>query len=164
MLAIVFYAALCLVGQSLASEFRPEVKSCIENGVFYLRDLVAGNVVYGENATGAFSFVFTKALENSPKVIVNATVGGAPFPCPDDPECKYDLCDSNTDTGKWLSAPWNSTCPVPAGTYSYTETVYLDPALKELVNGNPINKRVEIEDGGQIVGCQEYSFTISEEN
>ncbi|KAL3216818.1 hypothetical protein MRX96_006355 [Rhipicephalus microplus] len=76
--------------------------------------------------------------------------------------CIYSLCHGTTEVEKRMGAPWNNTCPIPAGSY-YTYLNLTIPAdAKQFLEGPDLQIKVEYVDSEDDLGCIKFNVVLEE--
>uniref|UniRef100_V5H6C9 Putative lipocalin-8 9 n=2 Tax=Ixodes ricinus TaxID=34613 RepID=V5H6C9_IXORI len=161
MLAVLLCILFYFFGQCFGFVQTPNITQCSGNNSVQLKDLNIRDACYGSNASGTFVLKISAALQ-SPQIHVEATVMGSRMPCTFGTvgSCTYDICRGTSPAEKFLSKPWNSSCPITPSDYRYEISFFINTFLQFLIEGHRINLTARVKDEGQDVGCSKFEIEL----
>ncbi|CAN7939450.1 unnamed protein product, partial [Ixodes hexagonus] len=127
-----------------------------------LSNVAITNAELGMTMTLNFTLNITTTLNNSPQLKVTMTKNnGARIFCIDNfGSCTYDLCGGTSSVEKRLGSLWNNTCPITPNSYTESLPAELPSGIGFLLGNGTITVKLDVQNAGQSVGCQQFKLTI----
>ncbi|CAN7994383.1 unnamed protein product [Ixodes pacificus] len=162
MMFLVLMIGATMTGFCVASTQTPTLTSCSTAQQVKLSNVVITNARLGQTMTLNFTVNITTTLNTSPQLKVTMTTNfGLPIPCINDVgSCAYDLCGGTSEVEQGLGSRWNNTCPITPNSYTESLTAALPTDIKFLLGNGNIKIKLNILNGGQSVGCQQFTVSI----
>ncbi|XP_077529151.1 uncharacterized protein LOC144141470 [Haemaphysalis longicornis] len=127
-----------------------------EPSLVTVRDFSIKDAKVGRNMTIHYVGELHSEIQGSP--ISKFTMwnsNGVKMPCVQDMgSCTYKNCGGQTEMEKMIGAPWNNTCPIPAGTYSSEMVFFMHPVVRAVLGNGTFRIKMEVTNGDQKVQCQ----------
>ncbi|XP_040068785.1 uncharacterized protein LOC120841853 [Ixodes scapularis] len=152
-----------IVSAGIASTQTPNITSCLATHVGIIDHVTVTDAAVGKTMVISYGGQLTQALNDSPslKFTMTKNTGGGQVPCINDlGSCQYDLCGGTSDTEKKIGAPWNNTCPIPAGSYDTSVSVNIPYLAMFFIGNGDLHVKMEIINGGTAVECVETNVQV----
>ncbi|CAN7994389.1 unnamed protein product [Ixodes pacificus] len=164
MLFLVVCAGLSFTTPCIASVQTPTLSSCSSAQVFSVSDVSITNAKIGQTMIFRYSGLLTTCLANSPELQFTMTknASGDVIPCFSNVgSCVYKLCGGTTSIERQIGQPWNNACPIPASNYSSSLSFKIPYLAGFFIGDGNMHLKVAAIDGGTVVGCKEFDFTVA---
>ncbi|KAL3187198.1 hypothetical protein MRX96_025514 [Rhipicephalus microplus] len=156
---------LALLKLVAGSTQTPNATYCSGNSedVITMKDLTIYNAAIGEEMSFEYTLEVSREVDDDPLALFSMTAEGGGVPCYENiGSCIYSLCHGTTEVEKRMGAPWNNTCPIPAGSY-YTYLNLTIPAdAKQFLEGPDLQIKVEYVDSEDDLGCIKFNVVLEE--
>ncbi|XP_077494792.1 uncharacterized protein LOC144105545 [Amblyomma americanum] len=129
-----------------------------------IKSAVARDLEVGKTFSIDVAVVFNKEINSDPKlnltIFTSNKVKIACWVSFNAGSCVYKLCNGATPMEKFLSAAWDSKCPIAAKEYKKTAGLFIPPIARLVMGDGRLHLRGELINGGQVVACQEFDVTV----
>ncbi|EEC14225.1 immunoglobulin-binding protein, putative [Ixodes scapularis] len=152
-----------IVSTGIASTQTPNITSCSATHVVVIDDVTITDAAVGKTMIISYVGQLTQALNDSPSLRFTMTrnAGGGQVPCINDlGSCQFDLCGGTSDREREIGAPWNNTCPIPAGSYDTSVSLKIPYLAVFFIGNGDLHVKMEIINGGTPVECVEMNVQV----